>query len=313
MRRLLSLAALLLSIDPTEAEVVDDLAQCSDFFLFGTPPEIQGILEDGKILEQNRYKPICQTLDYMRTFVTLYDTANKIPVFSAYRYHRTDPNICRPKLKNNPRNKKQRKYQWKIEPQLENIQDNVNMKPSHDTMRHQAGNSNYSGCGNLGYSRGHLLPCSYGNTEHEKNSTFTLTNIVPQREKFNQGSWRNMEECVKCLLDEYCIDNNGKTEGYLVIGAQPGETRLNDAVNIPSILWSAFCCYSHSRDKWLASAYWGENRDDDDRSLQMKTLAQLHDELRTPVEAFPQVQCPRNTTETFQNLPSLHCKHLQPL
>ncbi|KAG7495612.1 endonuclease domain-containing 1 protein-like [Solea senegalensis] len=241
MRRLLSLAALLLSIDPTEAEVVDDLAKCSDFFLFGTPPEIQGILEDGKILAQNRYKPICQTLDDMRTFVTLYDTANKIPVFSAYRYHRTDPNICRPKLKNNPRNKKQRNkkqrnkrkrnkrkrnkrkrnYQWKIEPQLEDIKNNINMKPSHHTMRHQAGNSNYSGCGNLGYSRGHLLPSSYGKTKHEKMSTFTLTNIVPQREKFNQGSWQKMEECVKCLLDEYCIDNNGQTEVLLVLSQIP--------------------------------------------------------------------------------------------
>lgn len=100
---LLSLSALL-SITPTETEVVDSMSQCAEFLLDRTPPEIPGVLQNGNITDQNRYKTICQTYNDRRRFVTLYDTRNKIPVFSAYRYRGATGS--RPKTP------------WKVEPQV---------------------------------------------------------------------------------------------------------------------------------------------------------------------------------------------------
>ena len=97
-------ALLLLSIIPTTAEVVRLMSNCTGFLLQETPPRVPGILEEGNILDQNRYKPICQTLNDLRSFVTLYDTTNKIPVFSASKYKGSQGR--RPKTS------------WNIEPQV---------------------------------------------------------------------------------------------------------------------------------------------------------------------------------------------------
>ncbi len=106
-RCVLPLAALLvLSIDPTAAEVVESMSDCAEFLLNKTPPHVPRILEGGNILNPERYKPICQTLNYKRHFVTLYDTENKIPVFSAYKYKGDDGS----KRPGRPR--------WNIEPQV---------------------------------------------------------------------------------------------------------------------------------------------------------------------------------------------------
>lgn len=88
LKQLLPLAALLLlSIVPTETEVVTSVKDCNEFFLKKTPPNITRILEGGKMLNQSRYKLICQTLNNTTTFVTLYDTQNKIPFFSAAKFN----------------------------------------------------------------------------------------------------------------------------------------------------------------------------------------------------------------------------------
>ncbi|XP_025756801.1 uncharacterized protein LOC100703935 isoform X2 [Oreochromis niloticus] len=106
MQHLLPLATLLLlSIVPTETKVVASVAQCNESFLAQTPPNIPGILVGGNINDHNRYKVICQTLRDIRRFVTLYDTKNRIPVFSAAEY-RGGPAGKRPKIK------------WMIEPQV---------------------------------------------------------------------------------------------------------------------------------------------------------------------------------------------------
>ncbi|XP_025756813.1 endonuclease domain-containing 1 protein isoform X2 [Oreochromis niloticus] len=106
LKQLLPLAALLLlSIVPTDSRVVTSVEDCNEFFLQQIPPNIPGILEGGNTLDQNRYKVICQTLRNIRRFVTLYDTKNRIPVFSAAEY-RGGPAGKRPKIK------------WMIEPQV---------------------------------------------------------------------------------------------------------------------------------------------------------------------------------------------------
>ncbi|XP_039677840.1 endonuclease domain-containing 1 protein-like [Perca fluviatilis] len=148
-----------------------------------------GILEDGNIVKPERYKAIRQTYEDQRRFVTLYDTENKIPVFSAYKY--------RGQLEERNTN---------------NMWDGKYHK--------QAIDDDYKN-NSRGYNRGHLFPNSYALDLKEKNSTFTLTNIVPQAESFNNGSWRKMETCTKCILEKYCINNNDAKEAFLVTGAQP--------------------------------------------------------------------------------------------
>lgn len=168
------------------------------------------------------------------------------------------------------------------------------------TYNHQAGDGDYKTTEE--FDRGHLIPNSYQLTENDMKSTFTLTNVVPQARTFNKGSWNRMESCIKCVLDEYCINNNGILEGFVVTGAQPSSNNmLNNNVNIPSMLWSAFCCYSHSERRWLASVHWGENVLDSHKHLQTKTLAELYNELGTSssaFEVFPGTQCPLHTTVT---------------
>ncbi|XP_044040062.1 endonuclease domain-containing 1 protein-like isoform X3 [Siniperca chuatsi] len=279
-----------LPIVPTAAEVVGSMSKCTEFLLDGTPPQVPGILEGGNILNQNRYKPICQTFDNKRRFVTLYDIKNKIPVFSAYKYRgygggRRPPN------------------NWKIEPQLEKEDDkNMWYGDKYNTYNNQAGNTDYRN--NEEFDRGHLFPSSYAFTKTDKISTFTLTNIVPQAKTSNQGSWNRMEKCIKCVMDKYCINNNNVTEGFVVTGAQPSTNNiLKNRINIPSMLWSAFCCYSSEKKMWIASAHWGDNVPDDPKNkyLQTKSLAELHEVLKTAdseFNVFPETKCPLHTTVT---------------
>lgn len=100
-----ALLFLVLPIDPALAEVVTSVSICKQFLLEETPPQVPGVLESGKILNQNQYKPICQTYKNKRRFLTLYDIKNKIPVFSAYKYI-GDMEIKRPRS------------HWQIEPQV---------------------------------------------------------------------------------------------------------------------------------------------------------------------------------------------------
>uniref|UniRef100_A0A3P9MP06 Uncharacterized protein n=1 Tax=Oryzias latipes TaxID=8090 RepID=A0A3P9MP06_ORYLA len=230
--------------------LMSTLADCPGFFLDETPPVIPNILEGGNILDQNRYKVICQTFENKRRFLTLYDTTNKIPVFSAYRFTGA-AETGRPKDRDI----------WKIEP--------------------QALNSDY--VNNQGYNRGHLYPNCHAQDWNDKLSTFTLTNVVPQSIPFNSGSWAQMERCTKCFMENNCINANGRIEAFVVAGAEPGETKLNNKVSIPSRMWSAFCCYNSRDGVWLSKAYWGHNQpnmcDLDERSLQgmqMEMLVENH-------------------------------------
>ncbi|XP_067381177.1 endonuclease domain-containing 1 protein-like, partial [Channa argus] len=275
---LLSLPVLLLlSIAPTETKVVQSVSECKGFLLDEIPPQIPGILIES-IRDQNRYKVICQTYQDQPRFVTLYDITNKIPVFSAYRYRGTKG--ARPKKS------------WKTERELD---DMSNMWDGTFKEKNQASNNDY--INKQGYNKGHLFPSSHAYDQDDKISTFTLTNAVPQVITFNSGSWSKMESCVKCVLQKYCINNNNVPEGFVVTGAKPGTETLNQRVNIPSVLWSAFCCYSKKKNKWLASAHWGNNIAEDSKSkyLETKTLKELHQELN--IKAFPNSpQCPLTET-----------------
>ncbi|KAF3698081.1 Endonuclease domain-containing 1 protein [Channa argus] len=281
MWSLLSLSVLfLLSIVPTETKVVQSMSQC-DGFLFKKPPQVPEILEQGRIRKTKQYKIICQTYNNKRRFVTLYDTKNKIPVFSAYKYRGDSKST---KVQKDSRI-------WMMEPQLEDLKNDENMEEcDRSEYNHQASDDDYKT--DPHYDRGHLLPKSYAYDESDKISTCTLTNIVPQVKSFNNGSWKKMEECVKGIFESHCLNK----EAYVLIGAKPSENNmLNNKVNIPSMLWSAFCC--NTGRGWVAGAFWGDNVEANSKYLGMKTLTQLHHKLskgHSSFEAFPGTKCPLN-------------------
>ncbi|XP_045067737.1 endonuclease domain-containing 1 protein-like [Coregonus clupeaformis] len=247
----LSTLLLLSLLPPSLSHVVvkfSEVKECSDFFLEGTTPNLPGILVDGTVKDQNRYKPICQKYKDKYRFATLYDTTNKIPVFSAYTFTGPPP-------KGRP------DQPWMIEPQLEDIKNIHDMKVDKNVKK-QAADADYEvKIKNMKIHRGHLFPCSYVPDMETKKSTFTLTNVVPQASSFNQVSWRSMECSVRKTLQKDCLDNNGKIKAYVVTGAVPSKSNtLNNRVNIPSLLWTAYCCYNSTQRQWVAEAHWGENK-----------------------------------------------------
>ncbi|XP_014867186.1 PREDICTED: endonuclease domain-containing 1 protein-like [Poecilia mexicana] len=280
----------LLSVQ-TFAEVMKSVSDCDRFLLDQTPPHVPGILEAGRILDQDRYKFICQTYGNQRRFVTLYDVRNRIPVFSAFKFT-GEVYGRRPKSV------------WKIEPQLEDPNGDKKMIPGNGnrTYNHQAGTVDYRS--NRTFDRGHIFPSSYASTKADKMSTFTLTNVVPQAESFNKGSWNKMERCTKCVMEKYCVNSSGGTGGFVVTGALPSSSStLNNRVNVPTALWSAFCCYSAVAEAWIASGHWGHNVQDESKHkyLKTETLEDLQHRLRrsnSEFVIFPGSKCPLTTTVT---------------
>ncbi|KAM9400665.1 endonuclease domain-containing 1 protein-like [Salvelinus alpinus] len=259
--------------------------ECKKFFLEGTTPNLPGILYDGTVQDQNRYKPICQKFNNIYRFATLYDTTNRIPVFSAYTFTGSSKE-GRPKLP------------CMIEPELNRYNNNHEMQVDHS---YQAGNYDYkNSIQNKGVNKGFLFPNSHAHDLDTQTSTFTLTNIVPQVVSFNDGSWKKMEDYVRTKFKEYCISNN-LIKAYVVTGAVPSESNtLNNRVNIPDLMWTAFCCYNSEKKEWMAGAHWESNKKEDKgKTMITKTLGALEKMLKKGGRAkvFPK-DCPRDTKPT---------------
>jgi endonuclease G len=80
------------------------------------------------------------------------------------------------------------------------------MRKDDSTQDHQASIQEYENI--APYNRGHLFPKGHANNMDDQISTFTLTNAVPQGITFNSGSWNRMETCIKCVMDDYCFNQN---------------------------------------------------------------------------------------------------------
>ncbi|XP_045569306.1 endonuclease domain-containing 1 protein-like [Salmo salar] len=255
----LSTLLLLSLLPPALSHVVDRFnPECNEFFLEETTPNLPGILVGGTVHDQNRYKPICQKFKYTKKkvvyetymFATLYDTTNMIPVFSAYTFTGFGSSEKRPD-------------KWMIEPQLDGgVEPVMSLEDPGVIYTHQAVNQDYDIDGNnKKVNKGHMFPKVFAHQPVNQDSTFTLTNAVPQVKTFNEGSWRTMELEVKKDLKQ-CLDNTGKPKAYLVTGAVPSKSNtLNNRVNIPDLMWTAYCCYNNKK-KWMAKAYWGWNQEE---------------------------------------------------
>ncbi|XP_029610689.1 endonuclease domain-containing 1 protein-like [Salmo trutta] len=295
----LSTLLLLSLLPPAFSRVVEKFnPECKEFFMEGKTPNLPGILVDGTVKDQNRYKPICQLFKYMKKkvvcntymFATLYDTTNMIPVFSAYTFTGFGSSGKRPDT-------------WMIEPQLDGgVEPVMSLEKPGVIYTHQAVNQDYDIDGKIKkVNRGHMFPKAFALQPVNQDSTFTLTNAVPQVKTFNEGSWAKIELEVKKDLKQ-CLDNTGKPKAYLVTGALPSDNniennKLNKRVNIPDRLWTAYCCYNNKMKKWMAKAHWGENKEElNNKVLNPHTLAELYKMLKNhyqgDVQVFPEHPCP---------------------
>ncbi|KAF5881013.1 endonuclease domain-containing 1 protein-like, partial [Clarias magur] len=191
------------------AEVVHDFTlSCPQFFItVNNKVTSPTVFSDNN--NKHRYKQICQTLNDEAEFATLYDTANKIPVYSAYTFKG---------LKDCDRLNK-----WHIEPQLDDPKNGgKNMERVSDEaykMLHPNPNQALDGqYVKSGFHRGHLAPVYHANSKSCADATFTLTNAAPQNPSFNSGRWKATEGKMGKILDDKCKNLNM----YVVTGVVPG-------------------------------------------------------------------------------------------
>uniref|UniRef100_UPI00358FC7C9 endonuclease domain-containing 1 protein-like n=1 Tax=Myxine glutinosa TaxID=7769 RepID=UPI00358FC7C9 len=257
------------------------------FFLNGIPPKYRNPGKGVKI--------ICQKYQNLFHFVTLYDTRNRLALYSAYKV--------------NPGSGTIQKY-WMVELgglgtpdkrcKLGDDMDpsgsfNIPLRPHLSTPDRsclpvsQAINEDYA---NSNYDRGHLNPVMAQNTQVAKEATFTLTNVVPQVKEFNNGKWQNAEEKLSIYAKE-CKKRGGET--FAVTGAVKGRYSIGcgedcgswkppksikpnknkHRVNIPTMMWSAACCRINGEVDEEPFVFWGANKKQS--TIQMKnTWEDLH-------------------------------------
>ena len=217
------------------------------FYKERPPQSIPGGLDD--------YVVIVQTVKGKVHYCTLYNTHDKIPLFSAYQMHIGKVDAGR------------RQNNWYIEPQLSNTKEDDDMDTySGTSLREQAINHDYK----LSYwSKGHLNS-NFFRTGEGRKATFALTNAVPHHPALNRLYWYEMEKQTKKMMYKYYFDIQGKPvveieddedtdeEGtgifdtgraYHITDAIPSggnhlETfKRKDKVNIPHYVFTAACCF----------------------------------------------------------------------
>uniref|UniRef100_A0A3Q2QQA1 Endonuclease domain-containing 1 protein-like n=1 Tax=Fundulus heteroclitus TaxID=8078 RepID=A0A3Q2QQA1_FUNHE len=207
---------------PVVGELSEDFSQCLQFFYNKTPPT--GI--NGK-----EYQPICQRYKNTYRFASLYHRQHRAPLYSAY--------ILSPADGKRPRS------QWKYEPQLAFAGASPDMSlfnytVDQNVVESQAVLWDYK---NSGFTRGHLNPSLHQKTEDDRKATFTLTNIVPQKEGSNTGTWNMLENHLLNRFKNFCTGPM-----YVITGVMPYETVkhwIRDRVSVPEYMWSAYCCPSY--------------------------------------------------------------------
>ncbi|XP_057184518.1 endonuclease domain-containing 1 protein-like [Triplophysa rosa] len=248
------------------SKLEDNITECGDFFFQAQSPVLPGILENS-VTQDNRYKIICQKYKNKIRFATLYDTTNRIPVFSAYKYTGTDESV-RPEI---PRI-------WMTELQLEQHSD----AEMHYPFLYQARNEDY-----WIKDKGTKNECTHGTLFSMKHiadletaeSTFTLTNTVPEIVGFRERTL-TLANAFKDFMHHNCLDNNNKIAAYVLTGAIPSKATWNKRVNIPSFMWTVFCCYNSSTNSMISQTYRDENKKDSNNTVTIKDLKSLEDFLQ---------------------------------
>ncbi|XP_069048027.1 endonuclease domain-containing 1 protein-like [Lepisosteus oculatus] len=245
---------------------------CSQFFFKG---------QEARVGMPHQAARICQRYNNRYHFATLYDRQRRIPVYSAYLY-RPKAGVCE-------------RADWFIEPQLaenekslKDMQDEILTSIDRKKLKEsQAVSEDYT-TNSSRYDRGHLNPCLHHDDVDSKTATFTLTNIVPQFNQLNQGTWNNYETQTMRDKSQEC------TVTYALVGAVPGNQKVgNDRVTVPSHIWAAACCQLN--ENRLRS--WAAIATNDENETKVITVGELENTLQkiynVGVKLF-HPECPRN-------------------
>ncbi|CAH2297450.1 endonuclease domain-containing 1 -like [Pelobates cultripes] len=207
-----------------------DVPSCRRFFYQGQEP---------LGLSSSKTANICQRLQGVYYYATLYHRVARVPIYSAYILEQST--TSRPDISSS---------NWYLEPMLADIAREDMLPPSHSTMQpvldaiteSQAVNDDYR---NSGQTRGHLNPSQHHSSESQI-STFTYTNMAPQESNFNSGTWNQYESFLRDQILPACSQAHILT-GVILSGSSPGEGKwLRNRVNVPTFFWSAFCCIETS-------------------------------------------------------------------
>ncbi|XP_036455028.1 uncharacterized protein LOC118827695 [Colossoma macropomum] len=261
-------------------EVVQSFgSKCPQFFI--PDPQNQNDVITPTILQQGqRYKQICQRFNNQYRFVTLYDTRNRIPVYSAYTFYgRGQVN--------------RGDVEWKVEPQLDiNNGSRTEMEylggVDTQTFTHQARDEDYQEASV--HERGHLFPHGYAADQDQADSTCTLTNIAPQTGTSNRNWEAQVETPMLNQIQNGCrLDENNPA--YIVTGVVPGENWLrikrgrrtiDHGINIPRYYWTAYSCINNN-DGRIYQAFLAQqiNHIKDDRYTQFEVTPMNDQDLNT--------------------------------
>ncbi|KAI4882459.1 hypothetical protein NFI96_006477 [Prochilodus magdalenae] len=125
------------------------------------------------------------------------------------------------------------------------------------------------------YTRGHLYPRCYSDSQECAIATYTHTNAVPQTQEDNNTWGKRAETAMKKIIDDQC--QNGVAP--VVTGAVPGDSWLNitrdnvnvtEGVNIPRHFWTAYCCRNKTSSGVLSGA-WLATRGDKELIVRKRT------------------------------------------
>ncbi|KAM9326513.1 endonuclease domain-containing 1 protein-like [Gastrophryne carolinensis] len=254
------------------AKVSSNFNDCRGQFYASTPPSGLSGLSSSLI-------PICQMYENYNNpfFATLYHKGNRSPLYSAYildtrpgdvtgadQTFRLEPQLVDTRLPND----------MMLQPATETAIRNLGLSgTAADLIKNvQAINSDYTGSN---YHKGHLNP----NADHPdgpgQKATYTLSNVAPMYGSLNSGAWRNNEKRVRDIAAS-C----GKM--YALVGVVPGNNWISvngvSRVNIPSHIWSAYCCLDNNSRPIRAEAALAPNNAN---SVQVLSLASLQSQLKS--------------------------------
>ncbi|XP_047433816.1 endonuclease domain-containing 1 protein-like [Mugil cephalus] len=197
--------------------------ECRQFLYMGTPPS-------GLVHHSLQF--ICQRYNKKPRYVTLYNTADRIPIYSAYTFKRTDGEKCAD-------------VPWMFEPQLSTTSETEEMQPFPRGYMHmnfedaQAVLDDYTNA--ILYERGTLNPDEHQDDPDDKAATYTLTNVVPMVPYFSDAVWNRQAHIIRRRLNNYCRGTAYVVTGVTTSGKMIRRDNMN-RIAVPTYLWSAYCC-----------------------------------------------------------------------
>ncbi|KAJ7391995.1 Endonuclease domain containing 1 [Desmophyllum pertusum] len=219
---------------PRRSVVSATIPSCYEsFFASSQPPS-------GFRLNHANIRYICQQVpgNTVNFYSTMFDIDYRIPIYSAYVVKQAQAALI---------GTVDRIDKWRKETGIGN-------KPASDQAY----------AGQTTYAKGHLLPAeAYSFDDNAILSTFTYTNAVPQKGRFNSGVWAQYESKIRDYAKFTCSTSGGDL--YLIPGISEAKSRIQgeclqqsrktltklktsgDAVSIPKSMWTAGCCIVPAR------------------------------------------------------------------